>query len=330
MDKVILSQRYLEEAINQLRQRFQLVIAMDEGRPLAKVLAENPDCRGLITFLSDRIDAALIAAGPNLRIIANYAAGTNNIDIPAARERGIFVTHTPDILTDATADLTMALILAVARRLVPADRFTRQGRFAGWGAMLFLGRELKNARLGIIGLGRIGQAVARRALGFGLRVSYYSHTRKPVLEKELGLDYAPFLELVGSSDIVSLHLPYSPGVHHLFNRDAFTLMKKEAIFINVARGPLMDENALAEKLEQGELFGAGLDVYEFEPTVNEKLKNLDNVVLAPHIGSATRQTRLGMANMTVTSVSEALAGREPPHLVPEWHQRCAPIRPAPG
>ena len=316
--KVVLTQVYQQSALKKLRDRFQLIIAEQSPEDLKKILRDNPDTQALISFLSDDINREIISCGKNLKIIANYAVGYNNIDVEYARERGIYVTHTPDILTDATADLTMALILAVSRRIVEADEFLRQGLFEGWKAELMLGKELRGAVLGIIGMGRIGQATVVRARGFGMKIVYYDHTRKTGLEKKLGVESRRFIELVRTSDVISVHIPYSPDVHHLFNRDVFDLMKPDAIFINAARGPLMDEACLAEKLEKNELFGAGLDVYEDEPRVNEKLKGLKNAVLVPHIGSATTRARERMALMTVESVCQALEGEEPAHLIREW------------
>jgi glyoxylate reductase len=310
--KVVLTQVYQESALKKLRDQFQLIIVEQSS--------DNPDTEALISFLSDDINKEIISCGRNLKIIANYAVGYNNIDIDHARERGLYVTHTPDILTDATADLTMALILAVSRRMVEADSFLREGLFEGWKAELLLGKELRGAELGIIGMGRIGLATALRARGFGMKIVYYDHYRKTGLEKKYGLEYRRFIDLVKTCDIVSIHIPYSQDVHHLFNRDVFDLMKPDAIFINAARGSLMDEAYLAEKLEKNQLFGAGLDVYEHEPRVNEKLKGLKNTVLVPHIGSATTRARESMAMMTVESVTQALAGEKPDHLIPEWRK----------
>ncbi len=316
--KVVLTKNYLEPAIDRLKEQFQLVVAEETGKDLGAVLKEHPDTEALIGFLSDKIDRQLIGLVPNLKIIANYAVGYNNIDVACALEKGIYVTHTPDVLTEATADLTMALALAVCRRIVESDAFMRAGRFEGWGAKLMLGKELRGSTFGVVGLGRIGLATARRAAGFGMKVVYYSKTRKPEAEERFGFTYARFVDVVKQSDILSLHLPYSEDVHHLFNEDTFDLMKPDAVFINVARGGLMDEAYLAEKLEKGGLFGAGLDVYEFEPKVTERLLKLKNVVMAPHIGSATDETRLEMAMMTVRGVAAALTGGRPDHLVPEW------------
>jgi glyoxylate reductase len=321
MKKVILAHRYNEEAVERLRREFELVIAGDEEGGLTACLKRHPDASALISFLSDPIDGAAIQALKKLKIIANYAVGYNNIDVPRALERNILVTHTPDVLTAATADLAMALILAVSRRLLEGDAFVRSGRFAGWEAGLLLGKELRGAILGIVGMGRIGLATALRARAFGMKVIFYSRSAKPRIEARYGFARVTFLELIRNADIVSLHLPYSPGVRHLFNRDAFALMKKDAVFINTARGPLVDEAALAEVLEGNALFGAGLDVYEDEPAVNAKLRGLKNAMLLPHLGSATASTRRVMAMMTVQSVRQALGGRKPQHLIPEWREK---------
>ena len=230
--KVVLTQIYQDRAIEKLRDEYQLIIVEESSANLEEIIEENPDTEALISFLSDDINQAVISCGKNLKIIANYAVGYNNIDFKYAMEKGIYVTHTPDILTDATADLTMALILAVSRRMVEADAFLREGRFIGWKSKLLLGKELRDAVMGIIGLGRIGLATAIRARGFGMKIVYYDRNRKTDLEKKYGLEYKRFIDLIKTSDVVSLHIPYSPDVHHLFNRDVFDLMKQDAIFIN--------------------------------------------------------------------------------------------------
>jgi glyoxylate reductase len=320
MKKVILTHPYHEDALELLRREFRLVIAEEAGG-LAAAVRDHPDAEALVSFLSDPVDRAAIGALKKLRVIANYAVGYNNIDIGCALERNILVTHTPDVLTAATADLAMALILAVSRRLREGDAMVRAGRFKGWQAGLLLGKELSGSLLGIVGMGRIGLATALRARAFGMKVVFYSRGAKPQIEKKHGFARVTFLELIRSADVVSLHLPYAAGLRHLFNRDVFALMKKDAIFVNTARGPLMDEEALAERLEGDGLFGAGLDVYEHEPSVNDRLTRLENVVLLPHLGSATVATRREMAMMTVQSVRQALAGATPRHLVPECRKK---------
>lgn len=315
--KVVLTQEYQYEAIEQLKQEFNLIIAAGSNKPLTDILAENPDTEALISFLSDRIDKTVIDLGKNLKVIANYAVGYNNIDVRYAVQKGIPVTNTPDILTHATADLTMALMLSVSRRIVEGDDFVRKGKFTGWGANLMLGKELYGSTIGIVGMGRIGLAAALRAKGFGMKIIYYSRSRKKDLEEMHGFEYMPFIELVKKADIITPHIPASADTRHLFNRDVFDVMKRDAIFINVSRGDIMDEKYLADKLEKKELFGAGLDVYEWEPRVTDKLKKLKNVVLVPHIGSATYKARLGMAQMTIDNVKAVFDGRTPPNLVKE-------------
>lgn len=319
-ETVILTHKYLPEAEARLREKYRLILVEGSGLTLAETMEGNRECRALISFLSEKVDRDMIDLGESLKIIANYAVGYNNIDFAYAMSKGIYVTHTPDVLTQATADLTLALILACARRIVEADEFLRQGKFTGWQAALMLGKELNGSTLGIIGMGRIGLATALRARGFGLKIIYYSKPRLPEIEEQYGFVYSEFSELVKQADIVSLHIPYSPDMHHLFNREVFDLMKRDAIFINAARGPLMDEAVLAEKLEKNELFSAGLDVYESEPQVTEKLKKLKNAVLVPHIGSATHYARLQMAMMTIRSVEQALSGQTPAFLIPDWRQ----------
>lgn len=308
--KVILAHPFTPRQQERLTADFDLILA-DNYPDLETAAKANPETLGLISFLSDRVDEGLMDLLPNLKVIANYAVGTNNIDIPAALSRGIQVCNTPDVLTDATADLTMALLLAAARRIVEADSFVREGLFTGWGANLMLGRELRGSVLGIVGLGRIGTAVAERALAFGMEVVHYSRSPRRETERRLAVRRVEMDELLERSDIVSLHLPYSPQVHHLFNRDAFRRMKAGSIFINVSRGQLMDETALLEVLDTGHLFAAGLDVYEREPAVTEGLLQCRRVVLAPHIGSATDDTRQRMAEMVSWDVSLVLSGKAP-------------------
>lgn len=315
--KVILTKKFQKEILEKLKKKFNLIVVEDSNTTFYDVIGNNPDCEALIPFLSDKIDDSVMKKLPLLKIIANYAVGYNNIDVNAAKERGIFVTNTPDILTDATADLTFALILAVSRRIVESDKFMRRGNFKGWGANLLLGKELRGSVLGIIGMGKIGTETAIRSLGFGMKVIYFSRRRKPELEKQYGFKYVSFNELISRADIISPHIPYTKEVHHLFNKDTFRMMKNSAIFINVSRGALVNEENLADSLENGELYGAGLDVYEFEPAVNRRLIPLENVVMTPHTGSATYRARLGMAEMVYKNVSDGIDGKLPENLIIE-------------
>ncbi|MBN1197020.1 MAG: D-glycerate dehydrogenase [Candidatus Aminicenantes bacterium] len=318
---VVLTHHLLPEVQRDMESRWNLIQVEGGKLNLAEVLSARPEARALISFLSEPVTREVLKCTPNLEIIANYAVGYNNIDVEAAIENGIWVTHTPDVLTAATADQTMALLLAVARRVVEGDRLVRAGGFDGWASDLMLGRELNGAIMGIVGMGRIGSAVAARAEAFGMRVIYHSRSRKPLLEKERGYRFVEFDDLVESADILSLHLPYSPRVHHLIDQSVLARMKPDAFLINVARGPLVDEAALARCLKEGCIGGAGLDVYEHEPRVNPLLTTLGNVVLAPHSGSATGHTRMQMGRMVENSVVAALAGKRPPHLVLEWRER---------
>lgn len=298
-------------ALERLAQEHEVVIR--NGPPLSgSELADFVgDAEALICLLADRVTAELFASARNLQVVAVYAVGVNNVDLPAAFQAGVWVTNTPDVLTDATADLTMALLLAVTRRVVEGDRFVREGRFTGWTPDLLLGRGLTGKLLGIVGFGRIGQAVARRAQAFGMLVAY--HSRRP--HPEVGLPdvvFEPRLdELLAQADVVSLHCPLTPETRHLLNRERLFRMKKGAFLVNAARGEVVDEAALVEALTSGHLAGAGLDVYEHEPQVHPGLLRLPNVVLLPHLGSATRETREAMADLVVDNVRAVLAGKPP-------------------
>jgi glyoxylate reductase len=260
-------------------------------------------CAGLMPMPTDRVDAAVMEAGP-LLVVGNHAVGVDNVDLEAARRLGVVVTNTPGVLTDATADLAIALILATARRLVEADRLIRSGGFHGWRPTMLRGLDLRGARLGIVGYGRIGQAVAARAEAFGMEVVY----------SEPG-DGLPFPELLETSDVVSLHCPLTPETHHLIDAEALHAMKPTAILVNTSRGPVVDEAALATALEEGWIAGAGLDVLEDEPQVFPGLLGLENVVLLPHIGSATFGTRRAMAETAARNLAAVLRGEEPPNRV---------------
>ncbi len=265
----------------------------------------------LVTMLSDPVTKRFIDACAGLKIIAQYAVGFDNIDLAAAREKGIVVTHTPDVLTDATADFTFALLLAAARRVLPADQYVRDGRFERWETDLLLGMDLKGKKIGIIGLGRIGGGVARRALGFGMRVIYNNRSRaNPTTEKLLCARYVPLDHLLKESDVLSLHCSLTEETHHLIDARALERMKPSAILINTSRGAVVDEGALVEALRSGGLAAAGLDVFENEPDVHPGLLALENVVLAPHLGSATVEARTKMARMCSESILAAVTGAE--------------------
>lgn len=266
----------------------------------------------VICLLSDSIDAKVIrVAKGKVRIFANYAVGYDNIDIAAAAQAGIFITNTPGVLTEATADIAWALLLAAARHIVAADKFTRSGQFKGWHPTGFLGNDFYGATLGIVGAGRIGQATARRAKGFGMEILYFNRNPRREFEAECGARRADLSTLLAASDFVSVHLPLTPDTCGLLDASHLELMKPTAVLVNTARGPVLDEACLARMLASGRLAAAGLDVYAEEPNIHPDLLGLENVVLLPHIGSASWQTRLKMANMAAANVAAVLAGEQP-------------------
>ena len=268
---------------------------------------------GVLALLTDRLDATLLAGAPRLRAIANCAVGYDNVDLRAAATRGIVVTNTPDVLTEASADLAFALLLAAARRVAEGDRLIRAGRWRGWKPDLLLGTEVHGATLGIVGLGRIGMAVARRARAFGMRVRY--HQRRAALHPPAGATRASLTRLLATADFVSLHVPLTAATRHLIGRRELARMKAGAILINTSRGAVVDEPALVRALASGHLAGAGLDVFAREPHVPRALRTLPNVVLTPHIASATSATRTRMATLAARNLAAALAGRRPPNTV---------------
>ena len=272
----------------------------------AELRARLAGADALVCLLTDKIDRETIDAGPTLKIIANVAVGYDNIDVPYARSKGIVVTNTPDVLTESVADFTWALILAITRRLSEGERVVRRGGWKGWGLGFMLGSELKGKQLGLIGLGRIGHAVAARAAAFGMRVAYTSRTPQPLATSHQPL---AFDQLLNTSDVVSLHVPLTPETRHLIDKKALTRMKRSAYLINTARGPIVDEAALAWALREHLLAGAALDVYENEPAVHPDLLALENVLLVPHLGSATTETRTAMADLAAENVIAVLGGR---------------------
>jgi glyoxylate reductase len=275
-------------------------------------------CDVLVPTVTDTVDAALIdACGDNLKLIANFGAGTNHIDVAHAHAKGIIVTNTPGVLTEDTADLAMALILAAPRRLVEGDRMLRAGKFDGWTPTFMLGHRVRGMKLGIIGMGRIGQALARRAHAFGLSVHYHNRRRlHGPLEDSLGATYHDdLLSVMRDCDIVSVNCPLTPSTHHMINAEALTALGPEGYLINTSRGPVVDEAALADALADGTIAGAGLDVYEDEPAVNGRLLTLPNVILAPHIGSATHQSRTEMGEKVIINIRAVIDGHNPPDRV---------------
>ena len=329
MIKRVLVTGHLPEVImSELDRRF-LVDANTEDKPYDRqnLLNSIMDKDGLISMITDNIDEEVLERASCLKMIAHFGVGYNNIDVKAATARGILVSNTPGVLTDATAELAFALILAVARRVVELDRATRDGHFQYWAPMLFLGREVTGKILGIIGFGEIGKAVAQRAKGFKMRILYNNRRRiNAVHEKELGAEYADLHKLLAESDFVSLHVPLTDETRHLIGEKELSLMKPTAYLINTSRGPVVDEQALLTALLNRTISGAGLDVYENEPALTAGLADLTNVVLLPHIGSGTLETRIKMASMAVENLMASLSNKVPPNLVnPEVlpHRRLA-------
>ena len=286
----------------------------------AELVAAAQQAEVLVPTVTDRIDAALIAqAGPQLKLIASFGAGVDHIDIAAARAKGITITNTPGVLTDDTADMTLCLILAVSRRLAEGVRLLRKGGWTGWGPTFMLGHRLTGKRLGIIGMGRIGQAVARRAAGFGMSIHY--HNRHRVLEsveQQLEATYWESLDqMLARMDVISVNCPHTPATYHLLSARRLKLLQPHAIVVNTARGEVIDEDALTRMLAHREIAGAGLDVFEHEPAVNPKLIELDNVVLVPHMGSATIEGRIDMGQKVIVNIKTFSDGHKPPDRVLE-------------
>jgi glyoxylate reductase len=288
-----------------------------EDRVLSKpeIIKSIKEKDGLLCLLTDPIDREVIYAEPKLRMIASYAVGYDNIDVTAATERGIPVSNTPGVLTETTAELAWALLFSVARRTAEGDSFTRAGKFKGWAPLLMLGQDITHKTLGIIGAGRIGTAVALKSKGFQMNVLYTDDQRNELLERDVGAQKVPLSQLLKQSDIVSLHVPLTSSTVHLIGEKELRMMKKTAILINTARGPIIDEHALIKALTEQWIFGAGLDVYEREPEIPPELKALTNVVLEPHTGSATIETRTKMALMAAENLLAGLRGEVPPNCV---------------
>jgi len=288
-----------------------------EAIPRDELLRRIRGKPGAITLLTERVDAEFLdAAGPDLRIVANYAVGFDNIDVDECTRRGVMATNTPDVLTETTADLAWALLMAAARRIAEGDRYLRARTPWTWGPEMMLGQDVHDATLGLVGFGRIGQALARRAKGFGMRIVYYDVFRPPAeVEKALGARYLEFDDLLGEADFISIHVALTPETRHLFGAEQFRRMKPTSVLVNSSRGPVIDEAALAHALRAGEIFAAGLDVFEKEPEVHPGLLELDSAVIVPHLGSATVATRDAMGMLAVENLVAALEGRPPPTLI---------------
>ncbi len=322
MPKVFITRLIPEVGINMLRDKGYEVLINEKARDRAadkqEILAGVKDVDAVLSVLTDKIDGEIMDAGlPTLKIVANYAVGFDNIDLEAAKKRRILVTNTPGVLTNTVAEHTFALMLAISHRIIEADKFTRAGLYGAWGPMLLLGSDLSGKTLGIVGLGRIGSRVAEHAAkGFGMKILYTDVNQNQEFEKEFKAQYFENIDdILGRCDYISLHVPLLDSTFHLLNEERLKLMKTTSYLINTSRGPIIDEMALARALKRGWLRGAAIDVFENEPKIEPGLLKLNNIILTPHIASATEETRNAMAELAAKNIIEALEGRTPPNLV---------------
>lgn len=322
--KVFVTRIIPDRGLQTILQNTDATVWQDELPPPRDVLLQRArECDGLVTLLTDRIDAELMDAAPRLKVVANYAVGFDNIDVKAATARGIWATNTPGVLTETTADLAFALLMACARRIVEGRDYAKAGRWRTWGPMLLMGQDIHGATLGIAGMGRIGYAVAQRGKGFGMTILYHDAIRNEKAENDLGATWVSMDELLSRSDFLSLHVPLTPETRHLINAESLKRMKPNAVLVNTARGPVVDTMALYEALKAGRIFAAGLDVTDPEPLpADHPLYTLDNCLIVPHIASASFETRSRMAEMAAENLLAGLAGRTPPNcLNPEVRPR---------
>ena len=315
--KIYVTRQIPEAAIEGLREQFDITVnPHDRVLTREELLASVAGMDAVLCLLTDTIDGSVFeAAGSNCRIFANYAVGYNNIDVSEASKRGIIITNTPDVLNDATADLAWALLFAVSRRIVESDKFARAGKFTGWGPMLLLGRDITGKKLGIIGAGRIGFNFAKKAKGFDMEVLYTSTKPNAEMEEQLGAKFVDKETLLKEADFISVHVPLNPSTRHYIGEKEFKLMKKTAVLINTSRGPVVDEKALVQALRSGEIWGAGLDVFENEPDIEPGLIELENAVIVPHIASATIETRTNMGLIAARNIASVLSGDMPENCV---------------
>lgn len=316
--KIYVTRELPERGLSLIKKYFDAEVWPEYAPPPKKVIIEKVKAvDALVSLLSDKIDAEVFNAAPNLKIVSQLAVGFDNIDVAEATKRGIYVTNTPEVLTDTTADFAWALLMAVARRVVEADKYVRTGQWkVGWHPAMLTGRDIHHATIGIVGAGRIGYAVAKRAKGFDMKILFYDVIPRPEMEKDLGAKKVDLETLLRESDFVSLHVPLIKETYHLIDEAKLKLMKKTAYLINNARGPVVDEKALYKALKEGWIAGAGLDVFETEPTpVDNPLLKLDNVVVAPHISSASLETRAEMSKMVADNLIAFFEGKKPPNLI---------------
>ncbi len=327
--RIFVTRRLPEGAMKVLQDKFDIQCnPHDRVLTREELLSGVQGKDGILPLLTDRIDDEVLdAAGPELKIVANYAVGYNNIDVPACTRRGILVSNTPGVLTDTTADLAMALLLAVARKIVPADSYARAGKYQGWAPLLFLGTDVHHKTLGIMGFGRIGFALAKRAAGFDMNVLYHDSMRaNPELEEKVGAKFVDKSTLLARSDFISLHVPLSPETYHFIGGRELAAMKSSAYLINTSRGEVLDEKALVRALQLGQIAGAGLDVFEFEPAIEKELTSMDNVIVLPHIASASTETRTKMGLVAAENlVSVLIESQRPPNCInPEVFSQAPP------
>ena len=316
--KVYVTRELPERGLKIIKERFDADVWPEYAPPPKKTIIEKvKDVDALATLLSDKIDAEVFDAAPKLKMIAQLAVGFDNVDVQEATKRGIYVSNTPEVLTDTTADFAWALLMTLARRVVEADKYVRTGRWkVGWHPAMLQGRDVYGATIGIVGAGRIGYAVAKRATGFSMKILFYDVIPRPEMEKDFGAKKVDLDTLLKQSDFVSIHVPLMKETHHLINAEKLRLMKKTAYLINNSRGPVVDEKALYDALNEGRIAGAGLDVFEQEPApLDNPLLKLDNVVVAPHISSASYETRSKMAEMVADNLVAFFEGKKPPNLV---------------
>jgi len=310
-EKVLVT-REIPEAGLQPLEDFDVTVLSEAPPERDELLEAASGAEGVLSTVTEKIDGGFMdAAGDGLKVVANLAVGYDNVDVEAANKRGVIVTNTPGVLDETTADVAFMLLLAAARRLGESERVLRAGRWEWWGPKLFMGPDVWGKKLGIVGLGRIGQAVARRAKGFDMEILYYNRSRKEEAEQELGARYLGLDELLETADFVTIHTPLTEETQHLIGRTELEKMKSEAVLVNTSRGPVVDEDALADALAEGRIFAAGLDVYEEEPKVHPKLLELENAVLAPHIGSGSIETRNKMAALAAENLAAVLRGEQP-------------------
>jgi glyoxylate reductase len=316
--KIYITRQLPERGLNIIKKHFDAEVWSDYAPPPKKVIIEKvKEVDALTPLLSDRIDVEVFNAAPKLKIVSQLAVGFDNIDLAEATKRGIYVTNTPEVLTDTTADFAWTLLMAVARRVVEADRYVRSGQWkVAWHPAMMVGRDVYGATIGIVGAGRIGYAVAKRAKGFDMKILFYDVIPRPEIERDFGAKKVDMETLLKESDFVSIHVPLMKETHHLINTEKLRLMKKTAYLINNSRGPVVDEEALYEALKNSQIAGAGLDVFEQEPIpLDSPLLKLDNVVVAPHISSASLETRSRMSEMVAENLVSFFQGKRPPNLV---------------